>query len=127
MSGTALYGDILALIACALVTFYFMFGQSVRKRVSLITYTFVVYSISSIVLLLYVVIRGEPLIPYNTFNWSMFILLAIFPTLLGHSIIKWSLKWLKASLFRWQLYLNLLDQQLWPISFSKKTSFGLKC
>ena len=97
VSGTALYGDILALIACALVTFYFMFGQSVRKRVSLITYTFVVYSISSIVLFLYVVIRGEPLIPYNTFNWTMFILLAIFPTLLGHSIINWSLKWLKAS------------------------------
>jgi drug/metabolite transporter (DMT)-like permease len=97
VSGTALYGDILALIACSLVTFYFMFGQSVRKRVSLITYTFVVYSISSIVLFLYVVIRGEPLLPYNSFNWTMFILLAIFPTLLGHSIINWSLKWLKAS------------------------------
>lgn len=27
----------------------------------------------------------------------MFILLAIFPTLLGHSIINWSLKWLKTS------------------------------
>ncbi|MEG0384194.1 MAG: DMT family transporter, partial [Solibacillus sp.] len=39
ISGDALYGDILALIACALVTGYLLFGQDVRQRLSLITYT----------------------------------------------------------------------------------------
>ncbi|MBS4190809.1 DMT family transporter [Bacillus sp. FJAT-49705] len=97
ISGSALFGDILALIACALVTAYLMFGQTVRKRLSLITYTFVVYSISTITLLIYVLIKQEPLLPYGTSDWVYFILLALIPTLLGHTIFNWSLKWLSTS------------------------------
>lgn len=96
ISGSALYGDLLALIACALITINFMFGQSVRKRLSLVTYTFIIYSISAVVLLCYVLIVGEPLFPYLTMDWIYFVLLAIFPTLLGHSL-NWSLKWMNAS------------------------------
>jgi drug/metabolite transporter (DMT)-like permease len=66
ISGTALYGDLLALIACALITINFMFGQAVRKRLSLVTYTFVTYSISTVVLLTYVLMVGESLFPYPT-------------------------------------------------------------
>ncbi|AYA77482.1 EamA family transporter [Bacillus sp. Y1] len=98
VSGTALFGDILALLACALVTAYLMFGQSVRKRISLITYTFVVYSISSIVLLLYVLIVGESLYPYPKNEWWNFILLALIPTLLGHSLFNWAIKWISTSI-----------------------------
>ncbi|WP_414581057.1 hypothetical protein [Bacillus swezeyi] len=42
VSGQALYGDILALAACALMT-----GQHARKRHSLSVYTFIVYGISA--------------------------------------------------------------------------------
>nr|WP_212933558.1 DMT family transporter [Robertmurraya siralis] len=97
ISGSALFGDILALIACALVTAYLMFGQSVRKRVSLITYTFVVYAISAITLFIYVLILGQPLMNYPTSDWLYFILLAIIPTLLGHTLFNWSIKWLSTS------------------------------
>lgn len=97
ISGSALFGDMLALIACALVTAYLMFGQSVRKRLSLVTYTFVVYSISSITLFIYVLIRQEPLVPYGTSDWVYFILLALIPNLLGHTLFNWSLKWLSTS------------------------------
>ncbi|MDM5228740.1 DMT family transporter [Cytobacillus sp. NJ13] len=97
ISGTALFGDILAIIACALVTAYLMFGQTVRKRLSLVTYTFVVYSISTITLLFYVLIVEEPLLPYGTGDWVYFILLALVPTLLGHTLFNWSIKWLSTS------------------------------
>jgi drug/metabolite transporter (DMT)-like permease len=97
ISGTALYGDFLALIACALITINFMFGQTVRKRLSLVTYTFITYSISAVVLLIYVLTVGESLFPYSTSDWIYFVLLAIFPTLLGHSLFNWSLKWMNAS------------------------------
>lgn len=97
ISGSALFGDILALIACALVTAYLMFGQTVRKRLSLITYTFVVYSISTVTLLIYVLIVQEPLLPYGKSDWVYFILLALIPTLLGHTLFNWSLKWLSTS------------------------------
>ncbi len=98
VSGTALFGDILALLACALVTAYLMFGQSVRKRISLVTYTFVVYSISSIVLLLYVLLVGESLYPYPKNEWWNFILLALIPTLLGHTLFNWAIKWISTSI-----------------------------
>jgi drug/metabolite transporter (DMT)-like permease len=98
VSGTALYGDILALVACALVTAYLMFGQSVRKRISLITYTFVVYSISSMVLFIYVLLVGESLFPYPKNEWVNFFLLALIPTLLGHSLFNWAIKWISTSI-----------------------------
>jgi drug/metabolite transporter (DMT)-like permease len=97
ISGSALYGDMLALIACALITAYLLFGQTVRKRISLITYTYVVYSISSITLFLYVVIKGESLIGYDKNDWILFCLLAIIPNLLGHSFLNWAIKWLSTS------------------------------
>jgi drug/metabolite transporter (DMT)-like permease len=102
ISGLALFGDILALIACALITAYFLFGQTVRKRISSITYTFLVYSISTLTLFFYVLIKGESFGPYPTVDWSLFLLLAVFPNLLGHSLFNhslfnWSLKWISTT------------------------------
>ncbi|MEG0438770.1 MAG: DMT family transporter [Solibacillus sp.] len=97
ISGDALYGDILALIACALVTGYLLFGQDVRQRLSLITYTMVVYSISTITLFFYVLIKGESFGPYPAIDWFWFLLLAIIPNLLGHNLFNWSLKWVSTN------------------------------
>ncbi|MEK4230429.1 DMT family transporter [Solibacillus sp. FSL H8-0538] len=97
VSGSALYGDILALIACALITGYLLFGQDVRKRLSLITYTMVVYSISTITLFFYVLLKGESFGPYPTIDWFWFLLLAIVPNLLGHTLFNWSLKWVSTN------------------------------
>lgn len=97
ISGSALFGDLLALIACVLVTGYFLFGQEVRKRISLITYTMVVYSISTICLFFYVLLKGESFGPYPFSTWIWFLLLAILPNLLGHSLFNWSIKWVSAN------------------------------
>jgi drug/metabolite transporter (DMT)-like permease len=98
ISGSALYGDFLALIACALITAYLLFGQTVRKRLSLVTYTFIVYLISSITLFIYTLAVKQPLYPYKLNDWVYFILLAIVPTLLGHTLFNWSLKWISTSI-----------------------------
>ncbi len=97
VSGPALYGDILALIACALVTGYLLFGQDVRKRLSLITYTMVVYTSSTICLFFYVLIKGESFGPYPAIDWMWFVLLAIIPNLLGHNLFNWSLKFVSTN------------------------------
>lgn len=97
VSGTALHGDLLALIGCALITAYLLFGQDVRKRISLITYTFIVYSISTVTLLFYVLIKGESLGPHPSADWFWFIMLAIIPNLLGHTLFNWSLKWVSTN------------------------------
>lgn len=97
ISGSALYGDLLALVACALVTGYLLFGQDVRKRLSLVTYTMVVYSISTITLFFYIIVKGESFGPYASMDWFWFILLAIIPNLLGHNLFNWSLKWVSTN------------------------------
>ncbi|RDU34669.1 EamA family transporter [Neobacillus piezotolerans] len=97
VSGSALYGDFLALVACAFITAYLLFGQTVRQRVSLITYTFLVYLISSITLFLYVIGTGDSFIPKENSDWINFILLALLPTLLGHSLFNWVVKWISTN------------------------------
>ncbi|MBM6618754.1 DMT family transporter [Bacillus suaedaesalsae] len=97
ISGLALWGDILALIACLLVTVYLLFGQDVRSRLSLITYTFIVYAVSSVTLFLYALVSGDSFITYDREQWMYFVLLAIFPTLLGHTMFNYALKWVSTS------------------------------
>ncbi|BDG37259.1 DMT family transporter [Saccharococcus caldoxylosilyticus] len=97
VSGKALFGDMLALLACAMVTGYWLFGQELRKRLSLMTYTYIVYGISSFVLFLYVIAFRLPLLSYRKIDWLCFVLLAIVPTLLGHSLMNWSVKWVSAA------------------------------
>jgi drug/metabolite transporter (DMT)-like permease len=97
ISGSSFFGDFLALAACALITAYLLFGQTVRKRLSLVTYTFLVYLISSVTLFIYTQSIKQPLYPYRISDWVYFILLAIVPTLLGHTLFNWSLKWVSTS------------------------------
>lgn len=97
LSGTAFYGDMLALAGCALITAYLLFGQDVRKRLSLITYTFVVYSISTITLFFYVLVKGESFGPYQSTDWFWFFMLALIPNLFGHTLFNWALKWVSTN------------------------------
>jgi drug/metabolite transporter (DMT)-like permease len=98
ISGWALFGNLLALLACAFVTGYLLFGQDLRKRIDVIPYTFIVYGISSITLLVYVLLVGDPLVGYQSSDWMYFILLALIPTLLGHSLFNWVIKWVSTNM-----------------------------
>ncbi|MGG0643264.1 DMT family transporter [Sporosarcina gallistercoris] len=97
LGGTAFFGDILALIGCALITAYLLFGQDVRQRLSLVTYTFVVYSISTVTLFFYVLIKGESFGPHSQSDWMWFVLLALIPNLLGHTLFNWAIRWVSTN------------------------------
>lgn len=97
ISGMALFGDILAFIGAIAITAYFLLGQNARRRLSLMTYTFVVYSVSSITLIIYNVLLQNPFTGYSTNYWLIFLALAIFPTFFGHTLFNWALKWLSTS------------------------------
>ncbi len=97
ISGLALLGDMLALLGAVTATGYFLLGQKLRRSLTLTTYTFIVYGISSVVLLLYNVILGNDFISYSIDIWGLFLALAIVPTFLGHSLFNWALKWLSTA------------------------------
>ncbi|TFB13228.1 EamA family transporter [Filobacillus milosensis] len=97
ISGMALFGNFLALMGAITITGYFLFGQNVRQRLSLVTYTFVVYGISSITLIMYNIILNEPFFGYSSDTWLYFVALAVIPTFFGHSLFNWAIKWVSAS------------------------------
>lgn len=92
-AGNELFGDFLALIAAVAVAAYTLLGRSVRQQASTTTYTFIVYVFSAATLLIIVLIRQLPLFGYGFVSILSGLLLAVFSTLLGHSIFSWCLKY----------------------------------
>ncbi|WP_339060638.1 DMT family transporter [Tepidibacillus marianensis] len=97
IGGMALWGDILALLGALLATVYWLLGQSVRRRMSLLPYAMLVYGSSTILLILYDLIFSYPLFAYSKRNWIFFILIAIIPNILGHTIFNWSMRYISAT------------------------------
>ena len=91
--GNGLWGDILSLIAAVAVGGYTLLGRTVRKDTSTTVYTYIVYCFCAATLLLLIALRGESLIAYGWSGPIMGLLLAVFCTLLGHSIFSWCLKY----------------------------------
>ena len=92
-SGRQLYGDILALLAAIAVAVYTLIGRIAREKLSTTVYTYLVYSACAVALTATCLVQGANLLAYG---WNAVIvgaLLAIFPTILGHSIFSWCLKY----------------------------------
>ena len=90
--GGHLYGDILALIAAVAVAVYTLIGREVRKTVSTSVYTYIVYTACAAVLLLMCKSQDQNLFAYGYSAPIVGLLLAVFSTIMGHSIFSWCLK-----------------------------------
>ncbi|MYL73029.1 EamA family transporter [Halobacillus litoralis] len=97
ISGTALFGDLLALLGAVTVTGYFLLGQNLRKRQSIMTYTFIAYGMAAVTLLIYNLALGYSFTGYDGDQWLIFLGFAIIPTFFGHTLFNWTLKWLSTS------------------------------
>ena len=91
-TGGQLYGDILALLAAVAVAVYTLIGRVVRFRASTSVYTYLVYAACAIALLILCAIQGHSLTAYGFSAPVVGLLLAVFSTILGHSIFSWCLK-----------------------------------
>lgn len=92
--GNHLYGDFLALTAALAVAGYTLLGRIVRSRVSASVYTYIVYCFCCLSLLLLCLIQGHSILGSPVSGIVCGLLLAVFSTILGHSIFSWCLKFL---------------------------------
>jgi drug/metabolite transporter (DMT)-like permease len=76
---------------------YLLVGKDLRARMELVPYLFIVYSMAALVLLIVMAGMGKSLLGLPTVDYLWFLLLAMIPQLIGHSIFNWSLKFLPAS------------------------------
>lgn len=98
VSSIALIGDIMALIAAAIIAGYFMVGQHIRTALSAVSYSFLSFGSGTLFLGLYSLITKVSFIGYSIKTWGAFFGLAFMATILGQFIFAWLLKWLRASI-----------------------------
>lgn len=96
IAGGMLYGDALALIGAVLFAFYAVIGRRERSSLSAVTYTFIVYVSAAVTALVLSLAMGTDLAPTANDLWCA-LGMAVFCTLLGHSVYSWGLKYEKAS------------------------------
>jgi len=97
LGGSAFLGDLLALAGAFAAAGYLLIGRSLRERMSLIPYIFVVYGMAAVVLVGIMFAAGETPIGYEPQVYFWFLLLALVPQLLGHSTFNWALGYLPAA------------------------------
>lgn len=95
--GSALFGDMLALLSALMFAGYVIVGRGVRQRLSVAPYAFVVYGICSLALGVTSLASGARIYPYPTRDYMLFLALAAVPTILGHTVFNWALRYVSAS------------------------------
>lgn len=95
LDSRALLGDLLAFAGAATVTGYFLIGRTLRQRMDAITYSTLAYAAAAMVLLTAALLSGNRLTGFHPTNWWIFTALAVFPTLFGHTLLNWALRFLR--------------------------------
>jgi len=89
-------GDLLALAGAFLAGVYLFIGRKIRARIDNFSYILPVYSVSAVTLFVICMISGVDMINYPAKAWIFFILLALIPTVIGHSLYNWLLEYVPA-------------------------------
>ncbi len=91
-----LRGDLLALAGAFFAGTYLLIGRKLRVKINNLEYIFIVYSIAALFLFFTALIYHENLTNYPSYTWIFFLLLALIPTIVGHSLYNWLLKFIPA-------------------------------
>ena len=96
LGGGALFGDLLAVGGALTASLYLMIGRRVRDHIGFWHYLLVVYGTGAISLGLLATVSGVDLGGYPPATWVWLVLLAVGPNLMGHGLLNWSVRRLRA-------------------------------
>ena len=97
ISGQALRGDLLAVVAGAVISCYYFLGQDIRREISAITYSVAAYFTSAAVLLVYILLRGSAMTGFDASTWGAFLGIALIATVGGQFVFNLLLKKMPSS------------------------------
>ncbi|MBF8982999.1 DMT family transporter [Lutibacter sp. B2] len=97
LGSNIILGDALATVGALFFAIYLMIGRAIRQKISVSSYTFIVYSTCFITLFLGILILDIPLYPYPLREWMIFLALALVCTFLGHSMLNWALGYVSST------------------------------
>ena len=93
--GSAPLGNLFAFLGAVAFAGYLILGRIARRHLDVNRYTLAVYSTAAVVLAGAAAIGGDRLVPYPAREFAIFLSLAFFCTLLGHSLFNWALRFVK--------------------------------
>ena len=119
-------GNLFAFISGILAGLYYLSGRKLRKVISLPTYAFVVYLFSFLTMFTVVLIQNLSYSNLATSEIQLFLLMALIPTLLGHTMQNWALAYLPAYVVSISLLAEPIGSGLlaW-LFFQEIPSFGV--
>ena len=85
-------GNLYAILCSVLIAVTYNIGKDVRKNVDTYQYTKILFSTASFTLFIVMIILNNSFFNYSKFEYSVFLFLGIIPTILGHGILSYSLK-----------------------------------
>jgi drug/metabolite transporter (DMT)-like permease len=94
---SSLRGNLLAFMGAVGAAGYLLIGRKLRAQWDTVMYVSIVYSVSALATLLVTLGSGQPLYPYSAGTWLLFILIAFFPQVIGHTTLNWALKHFSAT------------------------------
>jgi drug/metabolite transporter (DMT)-like permease len=92
----SLAGDGLALLCSALFTAYFLLGKRLRRRLDNRVYAPALYAVAALVALATLLGLGLPLVDYDGRTWLCFGLMALVPTMIGHTSFNHAVRYIPA-------------------------------
>lgn len=90
-SGSAAFGDLLAVGGAIAAAGYVVAGRDLRARVSLLTYVGIVYTVAAVLLGVVMILAGTPFAGWDSRVWLLFALMTIGPQILGHTVFNYLL------------------------------------
>ncbi|WP_313371006.1 DMT family transporter [Sedimentibacter sp.] len=91
-------GNTLAFLGAIFVAGYLVIGGIVRKNLSAGAYVFIVYSVSTVVLFIMCLLSSTSVYPYPPREFMLFISLAFFCSILGHTLYNYMVKYVSSTL-----------------------------
>ena len=91
-------GNIMAIISAVFLGVVFLIGSKVRQDTGVLTYTKNLFTVSAVVLLFCSLLLNNPIFNYSIDNYFWLGMLGIVPTLIGHTIFSYSIKYVSPTI-----------------------------
>lgn len=120
----ALRGNLFALSGALCMAAYTMLGTVCRRRLSTTVYTWLVYAAAAGIVLLTALAGRQPLTGWGPVNLLTALGMAVFCTLLGHSVFSWGLKYLPPAFISTVKLLEPVFASVWGLLlFAERPGF----
>ncbi len=122
-------GNALAVLCSLLFTVYFLLGKRLRQQLDNRVYVPALYGVAAVACLAALPLLGLPVVGFERGTWFAFLLMALVPTMIGHTSLNMALKYIDAGrisvlTLSEPLFAGVVAYFAWGEGFSWSTGVG---